>query len=453
MSHHSRSIFTRLVWGAGALSTLLLIGLWWTTHQTVQATLEGGARTQVDIDIAGLVDIYATNGREELAQRIADRVAVIPMEGNTPHYYLSDNSGARLAGDLARWPSLDPRVSESGLIPIGETSQGYARAVQLDDNLRLVVARGMADSEPLLQRIGFVFAIGGAVLVALVLLLGRLAAARLQRRIERINAAFREPTQDALSTLAEPQDGDEIDELTAHSGAALARVRNLMEAYRDTSDQLAHEIRTPLTHLDNRLVKALSEGPKGAVAQKLIEAREEIRRLVQTLESLLDIASSKARKGDKAGLKKFDLSAMVLRICELYAGSAEETGHQFSWQVEGGIHFEGEEWQLSRVLTNLLDNAFKYVPQGGHVEVALSADATGPVLTVSDDGPGVPKDERSRIFERFFRGGAEGASDQTDQVPGSGLGLALAHAIAERHGLALTIEDTPSGATFRLARP
>ncbi|MEM6584207.1 MAG: HAMP domain-containing sensor histidine kinase [Pseudomonadota bacterium] len=446
MSPYSRSIFSRLVWGAGIISTVLLVALWWTTHQTVQSTLEEGARTQIDIDIAGLVDIYATNGRVELAKRIADRVAVIPMEGNTPHYFLSDDKGTRIAGDLERWPALDPSVSESGLIPIGENSEGFARAVQLDQDLRLVVARGMADSEPLLQRIGLVFLFGGAVLVALVVLLGRLAAARLQRRIERINVAFRDPDAEALSSLAEPKDGDEIDELTAHSGAALARVRNLMEAYRDTSDQLAHEIRTPLTHLDNRLVKTLREEPQEAVAEGLIAARDDIRRLVQTLESLLDIASSKARRGDRAGLKEFDMSAMVHRICDLYSGSAEETGHAFEWRIEDGVQFTGEEWQLSRVLTNLLDNAFKYVPAGGRIEVTLETQANRPILTVSDNGPGIATGERDKIFERFYRGGA----DERD-VAGSGLGLALAQAIAERHGLTLQVVGSEGGSTFRLS--
>lgn len=448
MAHYRRSIFSRLVWAAGVLSLVLVLGLWLVTHQTVRTTLEEGARTQVDIDIAGLVDIYASNGRDELAQRIADRTALTPIDGNTPHYLLADDAGVRIAGDLATWPALDPQVSESGLIPIGESSEGFARAVQLDENLRLVVARSMASSQPLLRRIGFVFMIAGAVLVVLVVLLGRLAAARLQRRIERINAAFRDPQESTALAQVGPEAGDEIDELAAHSSAALMRVRDLMEAYRDTSDQLAHEIRTPLAHLDTRLVKALDEGPGGAVAERLIDARGEIRRLVQTLESLLDITSSKARKGDRAGLKEFDLSAMVLRICELYAGSAEETGHRFDWDVAGGIRIEGEEWQLSRVLTNLLDNAFKYVPAGGHIHVALSTGGQGPVLTVSDDGPGVPQSERGRIFDRFYRGAVHDGA-----TPGSGLGLALAQAIAERHGLALTLEDSGKGASFRLARP
>ncbi len=454
MSHYSRSIFSRLVWAAGALSVLMLIVLWWTTHQTVEATLEEGARTQVDIDIAGLVDIYATSGREGLAQRISDRVAVIPTEGNTPHYFLSDNAGARIAGDLARWPDLDPSVSESGLIAIGQNSRAFARAVQLDEDLRLVVARAMGDSAPLLRSIGLVFLFGGAILVALVVLLGRLAAVRLQRRIERINAAFRDPQADALSALSQRTDGDEIDELTDHSGAALARVRNLMEAYRDTSDQLAHEIRTPLTHLDNRLVKTLRHEPRGAVAEGLIAARAEIRRLVQTLESLLDIASSKARKGDRAGLREFDLSAMVERICDLYSGSAEETGHAFEWQVDPGVRFVGEEWQLSRILTNLLDNAFKYTPPGGRIEVTLTAGSQGPVLEVSDNGPGIAAHEREKIFERFYRGTNEHADMMGSEhggVAGSGLGLALAHAIAERHGLKLAVIESAQGATFQLS--
>jgi len=441
--HYARSIFARLVWAAAALSTLLCVSLWAVTDQTVRATLEEGARSQIDTDIAGLVDIYATSGKAELAQRIADRVAVTPVEGNAPHYLLADDAGTRIAGDLARWPALDPAVAESGRITIGVRGEGFARAVQLDENLRLIVARSMANSKPLLQRIGAVFAVGGVVLVGLVILLGRLAAARLQRRIERINAAFRNPGGDGALCLADPQSGDEIDELTAHSSAALSRVRNLMEAYRDTSDQLAHEIRTPLTHLDNRLVKALQEEPGEEVAAKLIDARSEIRRLVQTLESLLDITSSKARKGDRAGLEPFDMSAMVLRICDLYADSAEETGHQFHWEVESGVIFEGEEWQLSRVLTNLLDNAFKYVPAGGHIHVSLHSEPEGPVLCVRDDGPGIPIGAREKVFERFQRGVGE-------QQPGSGLGLALARAIAERHALALIIEDSAQGAVFRL---
>lgn len=442
-----RSIFSRLVAGAIVLSLVLLAGLWWLTHQTVSTTLQEAARAEVDVDLAGLADIYATGGQAELEARIADRIALTPLEGSAPHYLLADDSGRVIAGDLPRWPPLDPTVSESGVIAIGTSSKAYARAVQLGPDLRLVVARGIAIEAPVLSSIATAFAAGGVVFVALVALLGRFAAMGLQRRIERINLAFREPQDGAGLAAAGRIDGDEIDELTAHSGAALARVNDLLAAYKDTSEQLAHEIRTPLSHLDNRLVKALAEKPEPAIAGKLAEARGEIRRIVQTLESLLDIAASKANRGDRSGLAPVDLSALVTGICELYAGSAEEAGLELGWTVAPDVTINGDERQLGRLVTNMLDNALKYVPAGGRVDITLEH---GPVLIVADNGPGIDPRDRDRIFERFYRGQGRG-----EEISGSGLGLALAHAIAERHGLALTLEepdaDGPGGAVFRIA--
>lgn len=442
-----RSIFSRLVAAAIMLSLVLLAGLWGLTHQSVSNTLQEAAEAEVDVDIAGLVDIYATGGRAELEARIADRLALIPTEGAAPHYLLADDRGRVIAGDLARWPALDPAVSESGVITIGANSRGFARAVQLGPNLRMVVARSIDIEAPVLSSITTAFVGGGVVFILLVGLLGRLAALGLQRRIERINLAFREPQDGSVLALHRPGRGDEIDELTAHSAAALDRVNDLLAAYKDTSEQLAHEIRTPLSHLDNRLVKALAEQPDESIAQRLVEARGEIRRIVQTLESLLDIAASKAHRGDRRGLVPVDLSALVTDICDLYAGSAEENGLELRWNVAPDVTIHGDERQLSRLVTNMLDNALKYVPHGGRIAVTLEP---GPVLVVADDGPGVQPQDRDRIFERFFRG--SGCNDETS---GSGLGLALAQAIAERHGLAVRLEDPSTselgGAVFRIA--
>lgn len=449
MIRASRSIFTRVAGAAILLTLTLLAGLWWLTHASVSATLQAEARGMVDVDLAGLVDIYATGGQTELAARIADRIAFIPAEGGAPHYLLADDKGTRIVGDIATWPPLDPAVSESGVISIGERSKAYARAVQLAPGLRLLVARGIDIETPVLSSIATAFAIGGAVFVALVALLGRGAARGLERRIARINLAFREP-QDAAGLLAAGRAGsaDEIDELAAHSAAALVRVGDLVAAYKDASEQLAHEIRTPLSHLDNRLVKALATQPEPAIAERLAEARAEIRRIVQTLESLLDIAASKANRGDRSGLGPVDLSGLVAGICELYAGSAEESGLALDWTCAPGVTIEGDARQLRRLVTNMLDNAIKYVPPGGRVTVTLEA---GPVLVVADDGPGIDPRDRARIFERFYRG--QGLGEETS---GSGLGLALARAIAERHGLALTLDEaamagSKGGAVFRIA--
>lgn len=439
-----RSIFSRIVAMAIVLSGVMVAGLWLVTDQTIRATLDASARDSVDVDLAGLVDIHASGGRAELARRIEDRLMIRPADGSLPHYMLADAKGARIAGDITAWPALDAGVSESGMIRIGNATPAFARATRLSPDLKLVVAHEAADGQPLLTRIALVFAAGGVVFAVAIGLFGYSAGSHLKHRIDSINRAFRNLDAKPIRRLADGARTDEIDELAGHAAASLARMRDLMEAYRDTSDQVAHEIRTPVMHLDRRLVKLLATNPDTATAEALVAARAEIRHLVGTLESLLDIAASKARRGDRTGLKPIDLSAMVRAICELYADSSEESGHSFVWDIAPAVQIEGEEAQLGRLVTNLLDNAFKYVPAGGSVTVTLAA---GPVLTVADDGPGVPQADQARIFDAFYRSG------NVDQhQPGSGLGLALARAIAERHGLTLDLVDSDRGACFQVRK-
>jgi signal transduction histidine kinase len=425
---------------AMALSAVLVAALWLLTHATIERTSRAALERAVDVDLAGLVDIYASGGERELVRRIADRLALESSEGNAAHYMLAREDGRRIAGDIGEWPALDPRLSEAGEVKLPGGAEAQGRATQLGPDLRLVVIRERGDTATLLWRVGLVFLGGGAALVLAVGLLGRGAALSLSRRIGRINRAFRDPETERIDALAAGNAEDEIDELTRHSAAALARQKRLVEAYRETSDQIAHEIRTPLMHLDNKLVKALKAGAGETAGQWLLEAREDLRRLVGMLESLLDIAASRARRGDRHGLAPVDLSSLVLRIGELYAASAEESGHAFSCSAAPGVTIEGEQTQLARIITNLLDNAFKYVPPGGSVALEL---APGPVLTVRDDGPGIPADEREAVFRRFHRGSRNAGDTQ-----GVGLGLALAAAIAERHGLAIRLADTPEGACF-----
>ncbi len=422
-----------------------MVGLWAMTDQSIRSASRASIEESVDVDLAGLVDIYASGGQSELAQRIADRLAITPAGRSQPHYLLADGDGKKITGDLERWPDLDPKVSELGAATVLGDVPVLARVTQLGPDLRLVVAYESEQADPVLQRVAFVFLAGGAVFVLLVGLFGRHAAIGLQSRIEQINAAFRTP--EAAPMIATPRSArrnDEIDELADHSARSLERVRRLLEAYRETSDQVAHEIRTPLMHLDQRLVRALAEPLPESVSQKLVDARGEIRRIVGMLESLLDIASSKARRGDRHGLAPVNLSDLATRICNLYADSAEESGHAFEWNIEPGVWIEGEESQLSRLVTNLLDNAFKYVPEGGRITLRIEP---GPVLVVTDDGPGIPPAQSDRIFDRFYRGSANDGGST-----GSGLGLALAKAIAERHGLTIALIPADRGATFRIER-
>lgn len=442
------SIFARLVAWAMLVSVSVTLLLWVVAITTLERGNQAALVRAVDVDLAGLADIHASGGREELERRIADRLALANDGGTASHYMVADDAGRRLAGDIGRWPDLSARLSAAGFVTLPDRTPVYARATQLAPNLRLLVAREYGHDTALARRIGWAFLAAGAFAAIAVGLVGRWRSKRLADRIGLINRAFREPDDATLSALAEGRsERDEIGELTRHSAEALARLNRMVNAHRETTDQVAHELRTPLMHLDSRLVKALQAAPDADNQRLLADARGEIRHIIALLESLLDIATSEARRGDRLGLAPVNLSQLAQRIGELYADSAEESGHRFMRSIMPGISCQGEEMQLTRLITNLLDNAFKYVPAGGTVRLALEQ---GPVLTVSDDGPGVAEGDREHIFDRFRRGRSGGASGGSGRS-GAGLGLALARAIAERHGLTLRLAPSEKGARFVLS--
>ncbi|MEE4454621.1 HAMP domain-containing sensor histidine kinase [Novosphingobium resinovorum] len=437
------SIFAQIVLWAIATAATITFGLWLLTNATIERSNRQALERAVDVDLAGMVDIYASGDENELAKRIKDRLALQPRNGDPAHYLLADAQGTRIAGDLTVWPGLHAGISEAADIRIEGGNRAFARATQLGPNLKLLVAHEYRDLSMLLRQVALVFLTGGVLAMLAVALGGWTAAHRLAGRLERINAAFRQPDDAALEELARGSAGrDEIDELTAHSGNALARLKRLAAAHRETTDHVAHEMRTPLMHLDNRLVKALAATPDAETAARIADARTEIRGIIRMLESLLDIAASEARRGDRHGLAPVDLSTMASRLGELYADSAEESGHTFVLDIEDGVVIDGEEMSLTRLITNLLDNAFKFVPPGGTVRLTLRK---GPVLIVSDDGPGIPASQREGIFEKFARG-----SDSLG-TQGAGLGLALCRAIAERHHLEISLAPGDGGACFTVA--
>lgn len=447
-----RSIFVRLVVLATAISLAGVVLLWGVTIATIDRAARETSARAVNVDLAGLADIYVSSGQAELVERMEDRLALADAGGDVPHYMLTDGTGRRIAGDITRWPGLSASQSQAGYVTLENGTPVYARATQLGRELRLVVAREYGQEDDLRGQVGLAFLATGALLVLAVALAGRFTARRLATRIGRINRAFRSPEEAALDALAPGlRVPDEIGELTRHSAEALARLKRMVTKHRETSDQIAHELRTPLMHLDTRLVKALSAAADDETRSMLGAARAEIRSIIALLESLLDIATSEARRGDRHGLAPVDLSALAERLGDLYADSAEESGHRLVCAIQPGVQMPGEEMQLTRLITNLLDNAFKYVPAGGTVRLSVEP---GPVLTVADDGPGVAPEDQAFIFDRFQRGtrgragDCQGAGSQGARSQGAGLGLALARAIAERHGMRLVLVPTVKGACF-----
>ncbi len=452
------SIFTRLVAWAIAVSIAVVLVLGWLVTTKFERMADATVRWNVDADIRHMTDILNARGRGELIAHIEESADIDRPTGTGNHFLLLDNDGNRLAGDLSQWPEFPGGNPDEASIVLPGGRPAFARSVTFPGGMRLLAARETGWTIVQLNQIGVSFVAGGLFVVMAVGVAGYITARRLSRRVRLINAAFRDPEPRRLAALRTSRSRkDEIEELTRHSSAALARLDRLARSQRDTTDQIAHEMRTPLMHLDNRLVRAIqaqsqAREPDAGTTERLVAARGEIRHVVATLESLLDIAQSEAQRGNPQGLAEVDVSALAANIADLYTASAEDTGHDFRLEAQDGVTMQGDEIQLSRLITNLLDNAFKYVPPGGQVRLIVQRSPDGePLIAVADNGPGVPPQYRETIFERFGRVQNEGDGTFT-QAKGAGLGLALARAIAQRHGMELRLAPAMRGARFELRR-
>lgn len=389
----------------------------------------------IDTDIAGLSDIMVEGGTAELQRRIADRTDFATSAATRAFYRLEQPDGTAIAGNLNMHPSLDASRSAAGTIALG-SEPVLARATQLRGGFRLFVGRSLGAETALIARLGAALAATALATLALSLAIGLFVARRVTRRIALLNTTFDAFGRGDMTARAVITGSDELDRLAAHVDAHLGKIELLFHAQRQISDNVAHELRTPLVHLDARLLQALDSGPAPEIAAQLERARGDIRAIVTMFDALLDIALAESATIG-AGVSLIDLSQIATDVADLYTASAEEAGIDFSTRIASDVVMTCDAMQMTRLIANLLDNALKYTRPGGHVRLSVAA---GPVLIVEDDGPGVPAAEREHIFQRFHRASPTGH--------GHGLGLALVSVIAARHALVARVEDALPGARF-----
>ena len=285
----------------------------------------------------------------------------------------------------------------------------------------------------------FLLTSGAALMIALGLTLT--FASRVLGRIEAISS-----TADAVSgedmgvrvPVQTGRRGDDIDRLALSVNRMLDRIAGLLNSLRQMSDDVAHDLRTPLTHLKQRVEAALSGPPSVEAYRAALEgASEKIDEVLATFEALLSIARLEA--GARLNFQPVDLSTIAASVVEAFRPSAEDGGRELILAAPHPLLIQGERALVTQMLANLVENALIHTPEGSTVEVRT--EALGPVarLAVEDDGPGVPDPERSRIFERFFR------VDRSRTTPGSGLGLSLAAAVVAAHGGEIRAEDAAPG--------
>jgi signal transduction histidine kinase len=290
--------------------------------------------------------------------------------------------------------------------------------------------------------------------VGLVLLLGLSGGALMSRnmlaRLESINRTSAEIIDGDLSRRVPVGTAhDEFDALAENLNAMLDRIERLMKGVREVTDSVAHDLRTPLTRLRNRLETTLRHSdPAGTQTPEIEAAVAETDQLITTFNALLLIAEADAGVA-RGEMGPIDLAPIVEDIAELYGPLAEEKEVTLRIAPAGATRIDGNRSLISQALANLVDNAIKYTPSGGVVTVTASETPGGVELRVADSGPGIPEAERARVVERFVR------LDASRSAPGTGLGLSLVAAVARLHEARLLLEDNKPGlrAVIRFPRP
>jgi signal transduction histidine kinase len=327
----------------------------------------------------------------------------------------------------------------------------YAIAsAQLADGSVLQVGRSTDSRAVLLKPFRTAFAWVGAAALALSLFVGTLLAWRATRPLRLVSDTARRilETGDLSARVADPRGSDELALLVRQFNTLLERNSAHLQVLRDTLDSLAHDLRTPLTRLRGTAELALHDGqdPKEA-KDALADCIEETDRLLHVIDSLLDIS---AAEGGALRLNRsqVDLRGLAERAADLYREVAEEKRIEVRLELLAPVFVEADAVRLGQTANNLLDNALKYTPPGGHVVLTATADPPWAVFSVTDDGPGVPAAEREAIFRRLYRG------DASRSERGMGLGLSLAKAVVESHGGTVAVGDAPGGgACFTVRLP
>lgn len=408
-------------------------GAWW-------ATVGFGARQaaqEIERGMGVLLQSGALSGPRGVALSIEARMAA--DRTGAEFYLLAGPDGQRIAGNLSGVPR-DPGWREGTIrLPAGGEAPVLMLAAPLPGGGALVVGRDLSAVRDLEARLVSVAGWVGAAILLLGLGGGLLIGRSVARRAASMEAALAAVQDGDLDRrLAVGRGADEFDRLAARINATLDRLQSLMTALRGVTDDIAHDLRTPLTRLRTRLDAAAA----APTAEAIAAAQREADALLDIFAALLRIAQVESGTR-RAGFTRADLSAIAAAVAEVYAPAAEDRGQVLATDIAPGVTLPGDPALLTQMLANLVENAVRHGRAGGRVALTL----TPRDITIADDGPGIPEAEREHVFRRFHR------LDAARATPGSGLGLALVRAVAGLHGIAITLEDASPGLRVRLTLP
>jgi signal transduction histidine kinase len=428
----------------GVSVAALFVFMYWSTV----GFLERQTNEVIDAEITGLDEQYQQRGIVGLRQVISERVRRPSQERSV--YLLVDAALRPIAGNMTGWPPQFDRPAE--LVEFSYTDENgmavpvRARVMAIPNlGYRLLVGREIRELAQLNQTFTRAGIWGVALTLALALVGGVLVGVSAQQRIAQLNRTTRQIIAGDLSKRV-PLRGfrDEHEELAVNVNAMLDQIESLLAGIRHVGDSIAHDLRGPLTRLRSRLEILTAEAaPSRASLEDCIAQADA---LLDTFNALLRIARIESG-AYRSAFASVDLSRIVRDVCDLYRAAAEDADLRLSCDCAEGAFVFGDRELLAQAMTNLLDNAIKYTPPGGRIDVRLEMEERDTLLTVADTGPGVAAADRERVLARFTR------LDQARSLPGNGLGLPLVRAVALQHDGELKLGDNAPGLVVSLRLP
>lgn len=382
-----------------------------------------------------------------------NKIVVERSTGPDPYLYVFTRPGGKfVSGNLSAMPGA---VNKTGSprhftyqvnnykTGLEETHRARGTLVQFPSNYLLLVARDTEEEDTLIGRISRAVWIAAGFVLALGMISGALISRRFAARLDALNEVARDVIDGDLKRRAPRNNsGDELDELASNLNDMLSRIEQLMAATRHAGDSIAHDLRSPLTRMRNRLEAQLREGEAINAAEAdfaLHRTLEDADELLKTFNAVLRIARLEAGEQREA-FDHLDPAPLLHDLQELFEPVAEDAELDFEAEIQEGLIIRADRGLLAQALSNVLDNALKYTPKGGAVALRLRQQNNGKVaISVTDTGLGVPAEKREAIFNRFVR------LEESRTQAGSGLGLALVRAVVDAHGAELVVSDGAGG--------
>jgi signal transduction histidine kinase len=429
------------------------------------------AQTQETIneEVQGLAAAYQRGGLPLLVRTIERR----SRQPSANLYLIADPNGRILSGNVE---SLEPGVLDTegwterpfsyqryGESSAGQDRQGQqagetemrhaalALVLRLPNQMIILVGRDLGEPERFRAVVRRALMVAFGIMGVGALLIWYFVGRRALKRIDSVSeASVRIMGGDLAGRLPVSGAGDEFDRLSENLNAMLTRIASLNEGLRQVSDNIAHDLKTPLTRLRNRAEAALAGAKEPAEYREALEGTiAESDQLIRTFNAILMISRLEAGYSTEA-TAKVDLAELVHDVVDLYEPAAEEVGVALEAETAGPATVDGNRELIAQALSNIVDNAIKYSAgaENPRVRVRLARDASGLCLSVDDNGPGIPDAaDRQRATERFVR------LEKSRSQPGSGLGLSLAKAVMRFHGGRLDLDARDPGLSVAMVFP